>query len=175
MDPSAENVLFSTADPLVPGDTDGLQRDIYDARIGGGFPSAKVPAACEGDACRGPLTPAPGAPIAATAFQLAGGSVRPPTRPCPSVRILWHTLHGRTLEIVLRASDAGRVVLFGRGLRTTRRSVKAGARLTVAVMLSKGAAATTRVPRGRRLTISVAFQSVSGAKARTTTTIRLRS
>ena len=32
------DVLFSTADPLLSGDVDGVQRDIYDARVGGGFP-----------------------------------------------------------------------------------------------------------------------------------------
>ena len=32
------DVLFSTADPLLSGDVDGVQRDIYDARVEGGFP-----------------------------------------------------------------------------------------------------------------------------------------
>jgi hypothetical protein len=42
-------VLFSTADPLVATDVDGVQRDIYDARTQGGFP---LPVAAESDGCK---------------------------------------------------------------------------------------------------------------------------
>jgi hypothetical protein len=38
MDAPGSNVLFTTADPLLANDTDGFQRDIYDAREDGGFP-----------------------------------------------------------------------------------------------------------------------------------------
>lgn len=55
IDANGENVMFTTADPLVAADTDGLQRDVYDARVGGGFPwspSTEValcaPPDCEG-------------------------------------------------------------------------------------------------------------------------------
>jgi hypothetical protein len=50
-DGTGENVFFTTADPLVPADTDS-QLDIYDARVGGGFLVATEPAQCEADACR---------------------------------------------------------------------------------------------------------------------------
>jgi hypothetical protein len=57
---SGRDVFFVTGQGLVPQDTDG-QRDVYDARLGEGFPAeAAKPKACEGDACQGPLTnPAP--------------------------------------------------------------------------------------------------------------------
>jgi hypothetical protein len=58
--PSGSDVFFKTSQGLVAQDTDGAN-DIYDARLGSGFPAA--PAArqeCSGDACQGPLTnPAP--------------------------------------------------------------------------------------------------------------------
>lgn len=58
--PSGNDVFFVTSAGLVPQDTDGAP-DIYDARIGGGFPQPPTePAPCAGDACQGPLTnPAP--------------------------------------------------------------------------------------------------------------------
>jgi hypothetical protein len=56
-DTSGENVFFTTADPLVPTDTD-TELDIYDARIRGGYPTPITPAECEADACR----PAPQEP-----------------------------------------------------------------------------------------------------------------
>jgi hypothetical protein len=58
--PSGRDVFFTTAQGLVPQDSDGLS-DVYDARLGGGFEPAPVPPQpCAGDACQGPLTnPAP--------------------------------------------------------------------------------------------------------------------
>ncbi len=59
--PEGNDVFFMTSQGLVAQDTDGVP-DIYDARIGGGFPSSagERQASCEGDACQGPLTnPAP--------------------------------------------------------------------------------------------------------------------
>lgn len=50
---SGRNIFFGTTESLAPNDTDGVG-DIYDARIGGGFPTTLVgPAGCNGDACQG--------------------------------------------------------------------------------------------------------------------------
>lgn len=58
--PSGDDAFFVTTQGLLPQDTDG-ESDVYDARIGGGFPT--LPAErqpCSSDACQGPLTsPAP--------------------------------------------------------------------------------------------------------------------
>jgi hypothetical protein len=65
---SGNDVFFSTAEGLVPGDTDGGY-DVYDARIprpGDNLPPQAVP--CQGDVCQGPPS-APsllGAPTSAT-------------------------------------------------------------------------------------------------------------
>jgi len=50
VDGSGANVLFSTADPLVPGDVDGSERDIYDARVDGGL-AVPAGAACSALEC----------------------------------------------------------------------------------------------------------------------------
>jgi hypothetical protein len=57
---TGNDVFFVTSQGLAPQDTDG-QRDVYDARLHGGFPpQAAQPRACEDEACQGPLTnPAP--------------------------------------------------------------------------------------------------------------------
>jgi hypothetical protein len=49
------DVFFTTNASLLPQDP-GLI-DVYDARVGGGFPRATTTPACEGEACQGPLTP----------------------------------------------------------------------------------------------------------------------
>jgi hypothetical protein len=53
---SGRDVLFPTAEGLVPGDSDGV-RDLYDAREGGGFPyEPPEPPCAAADTCHGPAT-----------------------------------------------------------------------------------------------------------------------
>ena len=55
--PSGRDVFIATHSELVPEDKD-TQGDVYDARIGGGFPPPPLrPVECEGDACHNPPNP----------------------------------------------------------------------------------------------------------------------
>jgi hypothetical protein len=56
--PSANDVFFETRSRLVGQDTDG-QLDLYDARVGGGFPFAQPPPPCFGDSCKPPPSGSP--------------------------------------------------------------------------------------------------------------------
>ncbi len=78
MDENGANVLFSTADPLVPGDVDGVQRDIYDAREGGGLPPVIPAPPCGGEACQGAVSTPPlfGTPSSTSAS--GDGNLIPP-------------------------------------------------------------------------------------------------
>ncbi len=52
-DATGSNVFIETADPLVPGDTNS-QKDIYDVRVGGGFPAPVIAVSCQRTAnCQG--------------------------------------------------------------------------------------------------------------------------
>jgi hypothetical protein len=55
---TGNDVIFSTFDALVPGDTD-TQRDFYDARVDGGTPVSRPLASCEGEDCQQTLGAAP--------------------------------------------------------------------------------------------------------------------
>ena len=72
--PSGSDVFLATADQLLRQDTD-LRLDIYDARVGGGFPVNVSPPTCDnGDSCKPPPSAQPGvfgAPASAT-FSGAG-------------------------------------------------------------------------------------------------------
>jgi hypothetical protein len=75
---SGNDVFFTTTQGLVRQDTDG-QSDVYDARMGGGFPVLPlVSEPCSGDACQGPLTnPAP-LLVPGSASQAPGENYLPP-------------------------------------------------------------------------------------------------
>jgi hypothetical protein len=76
--PDGTDVFFGTHARLVPQDTDGAG-DLYDARIGGGFPPPTgAGGQCEGDACATPA-PAPNdATPASLSFTGAGNAVSCP-------------------------------------------------------------------------------------------------
>jgi hypothetical protein len=87
---SSENgsdVFFTTAEQLVPQDTD-TQRDVWDARVDGGFPAPAPPATvCEGEACQGPAAAPPvfGAPASASISGPGNLTPTPPAKPKPTV------------------------------------------------------------------------------------------
>jgi hypothetical protein len=58
MDASGQDVFFATAESLVPQDVD-TEKDIYDARVEGGFAAPDPPAGCVATACESPLVVAP--------------------------------------------------------------------------------------------------------------------
>lgn len=80
---SGDDVFFVTDQKLVGWDVD-LVGDVYDARIGGGFPEpAATGTPCEGEACRGAGTSAPPASTAGTAvFEAPGNKSKLVTKPC---------------------------------------------------------------------------------------------
>jgi len=94
VDASADgsDAFFVTRAQLVPQDGDQL-RDLYDARAGGGFPSAPAEVPCEAEECLSP--PAPGAsvtsPVSAV-FNGAGNVLAAPP-PAKTVKVKHPTKH----------------------------------------------------------------------------------
>ncbi|HEX4804680.1 MAG TPA: hypothetical protein VFU94_02160 [Conexibacter sp.] len=78
---SGDDAFFSTRQRLVGWDVDSAY-DVYDARVGGGFPDpAPPPAGCTGDACHGvPAAPPPVAALASPAFAGDGNWPAPAAR-----------------------------------------------------------------------------------------------
>jgi hypothetical protein len=70
--PDGRDVFFKTTSSLLPQDS-GLI-DIYDARVGGGYPPPTTTAACEGEACQSPPPP-PNDPTPASASYNGPGNV----------------------------------------------------------------------------------------------------
>jgi hypothetical protein len=78
-DASGANVFFTTADRLVPADTDS-ELDYYDARVDGGFPAPSVQVPCEtSEACHEKGTEPSIEPSLGSS--ILGGPGNPPTAP----------------------------------------------------------------------------------------------
>jgi hypothetical protein len=80
IDASGDDAFFTTADQLVPRDTD-TQLDVYDARIGGGFAEPGTLSECDGSACQGPLDLESAAGPIATATSEDEPPVSTPAKP----------------------------------------------------------------------------------------------
>ncbi len=121
--PSGSDVFIFTHSQLVKQDND-TAGDIYDVRIGGGFPEPSGPVECEGDACSTPFaSPSDLTPSSAT-FQGAGNvlaptppvlSPKPKPKPKPKARKHRPKKKRRAAKRKGRKSSAGRSVGRGRG------------------------------------------------------------
>jgi hypothetical protein len=82
-DASGENVFIGTLSSLVPQDY-GLN-DVYDVRVGGGFPTPVERPSCEGEACQSPPAPPADVTPASEAFRGPGNPrAGKPRRRCKS-------------------------------------------------------------------------------------------
>ena len=85
---SGNDVFFETAAQLVGQDTD-RKLDIYDARVGGGFPSVSSSVPCAGDACKAPpAVSAPGQAPGSSSFVGPGNPAAVAGGPAARVRVL---------------------------------------------------------------------------------------
>lgn len=75
--PDGSNVVFLSQDELVPGAGSGGTSQLYDARVGGGFPSAEIPAVCLEEACRGAGPSAPSLAGVPSETTKGSGNVKP--------------------------------------------------------------------------------------------------
>jgi hypothetical protein len=83
---TGQDIYFNTTGALTPSDGDDL-RDVYDARIGGGFSFAQSPP-CSGEACRPPVSNPPASqPLGS---QGAGPGNPTPPKPCPKGKVRKH-------------------------------------------------------------------------------------
>ncbi len=79
-DPSGANAFIATQSSLVASDPGS--NDVYDVRIGGGFPPAVGKSACEGGACQSPPPPPAQISPASATFQGAGNVPARKARRC---------------------------------------------------------------------------------------------
>lgn len=119
-DASGANVFFMTTDRLVPQDTD-TQADVYDARIGGGFPYSPPLSPCGGEACRGTPEAAPSLAAPVSASFLGAGNVEAQAGPVAKAKKKPKLRKKAGHRKVKRRKRGGRAVRTGTHVKRGRR------------------------------------------------------
>jgi hypothetical protein len=183
--PSGNDVFFATRQALVSDDVDS-NMDMYDARVGGGFPSPPAPPPCNGDDCHGAAS-APtvfSTPGSTTVFGVGNYVGKPPSGQSAPKRKLSvvavskraRARFARTGKLVLTVTADGsgtiNVTATGKIGKHTKILAKAAKKLTrkgkvaVAVHLSK--AARAELHKRHRLAVRITV-SMPGARSRVAT------
>ena len=166
---SGDDVFFATRARLVPGDIDE-HVELYDARIGGGFPvppDHSVPP-CAGDACQGPPSKPLDVPVAATVFFSGPGNEQVPESPSSaSVKVTKpKTVTGTSATLKVRVPGKGSLTVSGSGLGTAKKSATKAVTLSVKVSLTKKARASLKRHRSLKVTAKVTFKPSGGESPR---------
>jgi hypothetical protein len=166
---SGDDVFFATTEGLSDEDRDG-EFDVYDARVGGGFPPPARPECVS--SCRVPSGGTPPAP--ATGLLAGPGDSPPVVRPTVGkVKVSKAgTVRGTSAVLKVQAPATGTIAASGAGLvSASKRATKAGA-TSLTVRLSR--AAQKSLARKRKLVVKVAvrFRPAVGAASVTSVTVR---
>jgi hypothetical protein len=163
MDASVDgrDVFFATPEGLVPQDTD-RQYDVYDARVGGGFPSpTQPPPPCIrsncGEQSSGPVT-SPRAP-SSNVDALTSKSTN---QTKPRMKVGKVSFGSKTVRITFTASEGGRVTVSGARVAKTVRNLAKSGTYTMSVRLSRKAQAMRHVHRKFKVSLKVSLYSGFG-------------
>ncbi|WP_445150619.1 hypothetical protein [Baekduia sp. Peel2402] len=164
--PDGSDVFFTTVQSLVGQDTDE-SIDVYDARIGGGFPgqSPSATGECAGNECAeaasGPVEsppvvapPSPGGPPKAK-----------PSQPRVRLTVVKVTVGSRSLRISFRVTQYGRVQVSGsRVVKTVRNVAKTGS-YSITVPLTQKARSLKSAHRKFKVSVKVTLTGDWGSSS----------
>jgi Tol biopolymer transport system component len=179
--PSGSDVFFTTNEELVAADVDGLP-DVYDARVGGGFPTPDTPvppAECREDACQGPAAERPSRPTPGSMTAEPEGDVGNATFRVRSIGAAARRRFARTGRLTLRinlgrsgdVAARARAKIGKRAVTVARARAEADGAGTaeLTLRLSKAARRALRNKGTLRVTIRVTYSE--NERARSTTLV----
>jgi hypothetical protein len=174
-DTTGDNVFFETVDPLVSQDTDtGI--DIYDARVGGGFPAGAGTPTCTGDDCQGSPAPPPPPPSVATVSFAAPGTISTLSHvAAPRVRVstaaIRRGVRGSAFSVTVTVPGKGAITITGAAVRTSHKSAARAGTYKLRVVLTARGKRRLRHKRKLKLTLHVAYAGSSGGRSSVTFSI----
>jgi hypothetical protein len=176
--PSGDDVFFATREAISPAEDDAGLMDVYDARVGGGFP-ASPPAAgeCSGDSCQAAPSTPPASDVPGSAIFSGPSNANSASRPRFSIAAISGAAQrklARTGKLTLdvKVSAAGRVsarataTLAGHTKTVGSKSATAKRAGTVHLKIRLSTSARRQLTRKRRLAvrITITYSRVRGAK-----------
>jgi hypothetical protein len=165
---SGNDAFIVTRQSLVKADRDTLV-DVYDVRVGGGFPEQAEPAPpCEADSCQGGLTPAPDEAVPGS-LQVDAGAAPP-----RHVRIRRREVDGARASLRLVLPAAGTVAWRGRGLQRGSRSFSAAGTPTIDVALRRRARRALADGRSVHVTLHLTFTPHDGPPSDVSTSLTFK-
>jgi hypothetical protein len=169
--PSGNDVFFVTSQALVPRDIDGAY-DIYDARVGGGFPVPPTPApSCQGDTCQPPPPSPPAPPVAGSVTFVGPGNAAPGHTTAATIRLLKRTVKGATIALRVKVPASGRITISGAEIKKVSRSVSHAGTYTLTVHLT--GKAKNRLKHKRKLKLAFSVRYVPSAGGASTAQVKL--
>jgi hypothetical protein len=165
---SGNDAFVVTRQSLVKADRDTLV-DIYDVRVGGGFPEAQESAPpCDGDSCQGGLAAAPDEAL------VGSRDVGPEAAPVKHLRIRHRDVKGARASLRIALPAAGTVAWRGSGLqRGSHRFATAGTP-TIDVALRRSARRALADGRVVRVTLHLMFTPHDGPPSKVTTSLTFK-
>jgi hypothetical protein len=171
---SGEDVFFATTQGLDPQDIDGSY-DIYDARVGGGFPAPSVPSSCSEEACQGAPSAPPSLPSPASVVFSGPGDAAPggggPPATTAAVKARGGVVHGSVFLLAVEVPGAGRVTVSGGGVKTAAQSLAAAGSYHVRVALTAGERRALKRKHKLKLALRVAYAPTGGQASSVTVSI----
>jgi NHL repeat len=168
--PTGNDVFFITSQQLVPQDSDN-QFDLYDARVGGGFPYSPPAAPCIGDACLPPPNGSPPTPTAASVTFAGPGDASPPGAAIAKVEMLSRVVRGSTFLVAVKVPGKGRVTISGAGIKTVRKLVSKAGTYRLRVTLTAEEKKALKRKGNLKLGLRVAYAPAGGQTQ--TATVRI--
>jgi hypothetical protein len=169
-----DDVFLATREQLVARDTDE-HLDVYDARVGGGFPEPVPAVPCSGDGCQGRPTPSPPRPAPESVSATGGGNAPRGAKKVATFRVGTVSAAARrsaashgTITLSVRVSEGG--IVRARATRGTVNVASATAyppragTVHLKLRLSKGTRADLARGRRVRLRVRVSFSHVHAVK-----------
>jgi Tol biopolymer transport system component len=171
MTPDGSSVFIVTDQGLVRGDDDGL-RDLYVARVNGGYPEpASDRGSCTGDACQD-ATAAPPPVATAGSVVFAGAGNLSDRKPSGSVSVArLRAVIGSAATLRVKVPAAGGITVLGASVRKARRSASKGATYSVRVALTAKARRALKSKRALKVRVRVSFTPRSGGAVSKTVTL----
>jgi hypothetical protein len=170
--PTGSDVYITSGDQLVPQDGNS-QGDIYDVRIGGGFPAGQGAPACSGDSCQGALTVPPPSLVPGSSGFSGPGNAKPGNAPAKP-KVLTRTAHGATFLVAVTVPSGGRITITGAGIRTARRLVARAGTYKLRMTLTPKAKRVLARKHTLKLRLRVVDMAASGTASSITVAITVK-